>query len=187
MSLVQLYVPTEVSRDIIYKIGQLNLIQFRDLNLKVNEFQRSFVKELRRLDNVERQFNRFKKELDQRDIPVKTFPYESLPIVPQSDIDEHVENAQILEDRLLQLIDSTNSLYEKQKELKQFKATIQGVDNFFVVNAGPQLETSEESALLSQLESQAQEASFTWLVYQWSYLSWKGWNFTADLVENFER
>ncbi|EAZ63292.2 V0 domain of vacuolar H+ATPase [Scheffersomyces stipitis CBS 6054] len=159
MSLVQLYVPTEVSRDIIYKIGQLNLIQFRDLNSKVNEFQRSFVKELRRLDNVERQFNRFKKELDQRDIPVKTFPYESSPIVPQSDIDEHVENAQILEDRLLQLIDSTNSLYEKQKELKQFKATIQGVDNFFVVNAGPQSETSEESALLSQLESQAQEAS----------------------------
>ncbi|KAK7681031.1 hypothetical protein QCA50_015868 [Cerrena zonata] len=34
MSLVQLYVPAEVSRDIIYEIGQLNLIQFRDLNSK---------------------------------------------------------------------------------------------------------------------------------------------------------
>ena len=72
MSLVQLYVPTEVSRAIVYEIGQLNMIQFRDLNSKVNEFQRSFVKELRRLDEIERQYNFFKKELDQRNISVKT-------------------------------------------------------------------------------------------------------------------
>ncbi|KAK6459311.1 V0 domain of vacuolar H+ATPase [Scheffersomyces xylosifermentans] len=159
MSLVQLYVPTEVSRDIIYQIGQLNLIQFRDLNSKVNEFQRSFVKELRRLDNVERQFNLFKKELDQREIPIKTFPYEH-SIVAQSDIDEHVENAKLLEDRVLQLIDSTDSLYQKQKDLKQFKYTIQAVDHFFAANYAQQ-ESYEDSALLSQLEAQGSSDTHT--------------------------
>ena len=160
MSLVQLYVPTEVSREIIYKIGELNMIQFRDLNSKVSEFQRSFVKELRKLDNVERQYNFFKKELDEREIPIKTFPYSLQLIVPQSQIDEHAEDALLLEDRVGQLIDSTQSLYQKQKELKQFKATIQGVDNFFAVNSGPK-QSSEEDNLLSSLEAQSDHhASF---------------------------
>ena len=68
MLLVQLYVPTEVSRDIIHQIGQLNLVQFRDLNAKVNEFQRTFVKELRKLDNIERQYTFFKAQLDRKGI-----------------------------------------------------------------------------------------------------------------------
>lgn len=154
MSLVQLYVPTEVSRAIVYEIGQLNMIQFRDLNSKVNEFQRSFVKELRRLDEIERQYNFFKKELTQRDIPVKTYPYmgETKAMVPQSEIDVHVENAKLLEDRVTQLIDSTESLYDKQKDLKQLKYTIQSVGNFFAGNSGPQQDSGDD-ALLVQLES----------------------------------
>lgn len=154
MSLVQLYVPTEVSRAIVYEIGQLNMIQFRDLNSKVNEFQRSFVKELRRLDEIERQYNFFKKELDQRNISVKTYPYlgEMQAIVPQSEIDTHVENGKLLEDRVSQLIDSTESLYHKHKDLKQLKYSIQSVENFFGANSGPQQDSGDD-ALLAQLES----------------------------------
>ncbi|ODV77016.1 V0 domain of vacuolar H+ATPase [Suhomyces tanzawaensis NRRL Y-17324] len=155
MSLVQLYVPTEVSRDIIYKVGELNSVQFRDLNSKVSDFQRAFVKELRQLDNVERQYNFFKQELDERDIPVQTYPFEPQSVVPQSVIDEHVEDAQLLEDRVSELIESTQSLYERQTDLEQTKATIQGVDHFFALHSGPQTSSaSEEDALLSQLESQ---------------------------------
>lgn len=154
MSLVQLYVPTEVSRDIIYELGQLNLIQFRDLNSKVSEFQRSFVLELRKLDNIERQFTFFKNELDKREIPVKVYPYlgELASIVPQSEIEEQAENAQLLEDRVGQLLEATESLYAKQKDLKQFKFTVQGVDNFFAVNAGPASNDAETDRLLA-LES----------------------------------
>ena len=150
-----MYVPTEVARDIIYKIGQLDLMQFRDLNSKVNEFQRAFVKELRRLDNIERQYNYFKKKLDQRDIPIKVFPYELQPIVAQSEIDEYGVNAQILEDRLVQLTDATEILYENQKDLKQFKHTIQGVDRFFALNTNQNVTAEiDEDGLHSQLEAQ---------------------------------
>ncbi|CAI5759255.1 unnamed protein product [Candida verbasci] len=131
MSLVQIYVPTEVSRDIIYKIGQLDIIQFRDLNSKVNEFQRSFVKEIRKLDNVERQFILFKKELNLKDIEIKQYPFEIESIPQQKVIDELIENSQLLENRVVQLRDSVESLYETQRNLKQFKYTIQAVDNFF--------------------------------------------------------
>lgn len=162
MSLVQLYVPSEVSRDIIYEIGQLNLIQFRDLNSKVSEFQRSFVQELRKLDNIERQFTFFKNELDARNIIAKSNPYanDSVAIVPQSEIDVHTENAQLLEERISQLIDSNDTLSNTEKDLKQLKFTIQGVENFFNANSVPNDNSSnEDDALLSNLELGNQESS----------------------------
>lgn len=136
MSLVQLYLPTEISRALVYDIGQMNLIQFRDLNSKVNEFQRSFVNELRKLDNLERQFIFFKSELDKKGVTLSKYPYESdfNKICPQSDIDELMDNGQLLEDRVSQLIDSLFNLYTKFKDLKQFSLTIHSVDNFFKLN-----------------------------------------------------
>ncbi|KAI5965553.1 VPH1 [Candida pseudojiufengensis] len=149
MSLVQVYIPTEVAREIIYKIGSLNIIQFRDLNSKVNEFQRSFVRELRRLDDVERQFNLFKKELDFKDIPIKTFPYEfSIPQI--SEIDELIENSKLLEDRVVQLRDSVDTLYSSQNNLKQFKSSILAVDKFFNLANDGNIR-NEENAVLTQL------------------------------------
>lgn len=148
MSLVQLYVPTETARDIIYTVGQLNLIQFRDLNSKVSEFQRAFVKELRKLDNIERQYNFLKAQLDKQDIPVKVFPYDH-QIVSQGEIDELAEDGQLLEDRVGQLLAATESLYDRQRDLKQRKAAVQGVENFFRIHS-----VTEDPDLLSQLESQ---------------------------------
>ncbi|EGV61430.1 V0/A0 complex, 116-kDa subunit of ATPase [Yamadazyma tenuis ATCC 10573] len=138
MSLVQLYLPTEISRELIYDIGKLNLVQFRDLNSKVSDFQRAFVNELRKLDNVERQFIFFKEELDKKSISLSKYPYESelSQVAPQSDIDELVDNGQILEDRVTELVDSLFSLYSKKKDLKQNFLTTQSVDEFFKLNTG---------------------------------------------------
>lgn len=134
MSLVQLYVPAEASRDVIHQIGELNLVQFRDLNTKVSEFQRAFVLDLRKLDNIERQYTYLKQELDKHEIEAAVYPYEDLAASSQAEIDEHVENAALLESRVQELSDSADNLFAKQKELKQYKYTVQAVDNFFHAN-----------------------------------------------------
>lgn len=151
MSLVQLYVPAEASRDVIHQIGELNLVEFRDLNLKVSEFQRAFVLELRKLDSIERQYRYLKKELDRREIEATLYPYEDYAVSRQAEIDEHVENAALLESRVLELSNSVDNLYAKQKELKEYKLTVQSVSDFFAANR-PQERASHESGT-DQLEN----------------------------------
>ncbi|ONH68838.1 V-type proton ATPase subunit a, vacuolar isoform [Cyberlindnera fabianii] len=140
MSLVQLYIPSEISRDAVYALGESGTVQFRDLNYKVNTFQRSFVKEIRRLDNVQRQYRYFKQELDERGIEMNPAPYIdddespssrfSVPIKP-SDIDDKVEAAQILEERLQQLVESADALEIRKKDLLQQRFVLSGAAGFF--------------------------------------------------------
>lgn len=195
MSLVQLYVPTEVSREVVYEIGQLNLVQFRDLNSKVNEFQRSFVKELRKLDNIERQFFSFKTQLDKREIPIKAYPYalDLARVAPQSEIDEYYENSSLLEERVNQLIESNETLYKKQQDLQQKKYTIQGVGNFFAshgstsgVNITDDLETggvptSSHSAFIAGVVNRDKVAVLQQIL--WRVLRGNLYYHTEELVE----
>lgn len=135
MSLVQLYIPSEISRDAVYALGESGTVQFRDLNSKVNTFQRSFVNEIRRLDNVQRQYRFFQTELANRDIEQKPAPYiedeQFSPPSKPSDIDEKVENATLLEQRLNQLIDSSETLETRKKDLQQLRYVLKGASEFF--------------------------------------------------------
>ncbi|KAH3678390.1 hypothetical protein WICMUC_001407 [Wickerhamomyces mucosus] len=131
MTLVELFIPLEISRDTIYTLGQEGNVQFRDKNSKVNTFQRSFVKEIRRLDNVQRQFRYFRDEIESREIELfeDPFPQEGTP--KPSDIDDLVLNAQLLEDRLKQLLDSSEGLEIRKKDLLQLRYVLSESNTIF--------------------------------------------------------
>ncbi|QEU60010.1 Vph1 [Kluyveromyces lactis] len=136
MSLVEMYIPQEISRDAVYSLGHTGLVQFRDLNRKVKSFQRTFVSDIRRLDNVERQYRYLVSLLQKFDIPLYQEPLSeevsASPVPPSTSvIADHVENASILETRMQQLVESSDGLETKKTDLEQFRAALLAADKFF--------------------------------------------------------
>uniref|UniRef100_A0A6M2DUZ0 V-type proton ATPase subunit a n=1 Tax=Xenopsylla cheopis TaxID=163159 RepID=A0A6M2DUZ0_XENCH len=70
MSLCQLFLQSEAAYACVSELGELGLVQFRDLNPDVNAFQRKFVNEVRRCDEMERKLRYLEKEIRKDGIPM---------------------------------------------------------------------------------------------------------------------
>ena len=70
MCLAQLFLQSDAAYSCISELGELGLVQFRDLNADVSAFQRKFVPELRRCDEMERKLRYLEDELEKASIPI---------------------------------------------------------------------------------------------------------------------
>ncbi|QPG73490.1 hypothetical protein FOA43_000801 [Brettanomyces nanus] len=136
MSMIQFYIPAEIGRETLYSLGSLGLVEFRDLNSKVNEFQRSFVGEIRRMDNVEREYRILKNAMDRRSIEMtESFTGKNeishANIMSTSQLDEACSNAQLLEDRITELSTASEGLLKRQMDLKQYQQVLNSTDSYF--------------------------------------------------------
>ncbi len=63
------------------ELGELGLVQFRDLNPDTNAFQRKFVNEVRRCDEMERKLRFLEKEIKKDEIPMLVILLNSTKVV----------------------------------------------------------------------------------------------------------
>lgn len=63
MQLVQLFVQVEAAHDTVDELGKLGLVQFRDLNTEVSAFQRNFVNEVKRCEEMDRKLRFFDEQV----------------------------------------------------------------------------------------------------------------------------
>ncbi|KAF0318698.1 vacuolar ATP synthase 98 kda subunit [Colletotrichum asianum] len=133
MSMVQLYISNEIGREVVTALGELGLLQFRDLNGEVSAFQRTFTQEIRRLDNVERQLRYFYAQMEKAGIPLRKFDVdaERLANPSTSEIDELAERSQGLEQRVYQLNDSYETLKKREVELTEWRWVLREAGGFF--------------------------------------------------------
>ncbi|KAF4777161.1 hypothetical protein HER10_EVM0011985 [Colletotrichum scovillei] len=133
MSMVQLYISNEIGREVVTALGELGLLQFRDLNGDVSAFQRTFTQEIRRLDNVERQLRYFYAQMEKAGIPLRKFDVdaERLANPSTSEIDELAERSQSLEQRVFQLNDSYETLKKREVELTEWRWVLREAGGFF--------------------------------------------------------
>ncbi|KAF8177611.1 V-type ATPase, V0 complex, 116kDa subunit family [Pholiota molesta] len=137
MSLVQLFVPTEVAHDTVAELGELGNVQFKDLNPNVNPFQRSFVGEIRRIDEMGRRVRFFSSQIAKEKDVVPIQPlYEAGPLItvgPRAaqTIDELDVTLAEHEQRLTKMNESYETLSERTKELIEARYVLRETAVFF--------------------------------------------------------
>ncbi|KAH8428203.1 H(+)-transporting V0 sector ATPase subunit a [Aspergillus melleus] len=133
MSLTQLYIANEIGREVVSALGELGSVQFRDLNPDTNAFQRTFTKEIRRLDNVERQLRYFHAQMDKAAIPMRSSAEfsDTLAAPLASEIDELAERSESLEQRISSLNDSYETLKKREVELTEWRWVLRETGGFF--------------------------------------------------------
>ncbi|KAJ7749299.1 V-type ATPase, V0 complex, 116kDa subunit family [Mycena maculata] len=137
MSLVQLFVPTEVAHDTVAELGELGNVQFKDLNPSINPFQRSFVGEIRRIDEMARRVRFFATQIEKEKdvIPIRPL-YDSAPLItvgPRAaqTIDELDVTLAEHESRLIRMNESYQTLSERTKELVEARHVLRETAVFF--------------------------------------------------------
>jgi V-type H+-transporting ATPase subunit a len=133
MSMVQLYISNEIGREVVNALGELGLVQFRDLNGDISAFQRAFTQEIRRLDNVERQLRYFYAQMEKAGIPLRKLDLDvdTLAAPTTSEIDELSDRSQSLEQRISQLNDSYETLKKREVELTEWRWVLREAGSFF--------------------------------------------------------
>ncbi|CAK5109844.1 unnamed protein product [Meloidogyne enterolobii] len=63
MCLVQLFLQNEAAYLCVAELGEIGLVQFRDLNAEINAFQRKYVREVRHCDEMERKLRFLEREI----------------------------------------------------------------------------------------------------------------------------
>lgn len=134
MSLTQLYISNEIGREVVSALGELGCVQFRDLNSDTTAFQRTFTKEIRRLDNVERQLNYFRAQMEKSSIPMRSsyeFEENMLAAPNAGEIDELAERSEGLEQRISGLNESYETLKKREVELTEWRWVLKEAGGFF--------------------------------------------------------
>ncbi|KAF4527138.1 hypothetical protein B566_EDAN007229 [Ephemera danica] len=97
MALCQVFLQPEAAYTSIAELGEAGIVQFRDLNAEVNTFQRKFVAEVRRHDELERKLRYVRAEMakDGFEVPDPPEPSPRVPNPRESiDLEAHLEKTE---------------------------------------------------------------------------------------------
>uniref|UniRef100_A0A665T554 V-type proton ATPase subunit a n=1 Tax=Echeneis naucrates TaxID=173247 RepID=A0A665T554_ECHNA len=143
MTLAQLFLQSEAAYCCVSELGEIGMVQFRDLNPDVNVFQRKFVNEVRRCEEMDRKLRFVEKEIKKANIPiVDTGENPEVPF-PRDMIDLEA-TFEKLENELKEINTNQEALKKNFLELTELKHILRRTQQFFDEMEDPSL--LEESA-----------------------------------------
>uniref|UniRef100_A0A9J7Y5U4 V-type proton ATPase subunit a n=1 Tax=Cyprinus carpio carpio TaxID=630221 RepID=A0A9J7Y5U4_CYPCA len=143
MCLAQLFLQSGSAYDCISELGEMGLVEFRDLNPSVSSFQRRFVSEIKRCEEMERILGYLLREIRKANLAV---PEAELPPVAPApkNVLEIMEQLQRLEVELSEVARNKEKLQRNQLELTEYTHMLRITHTFMHsrsrVTLGPQYE-----------------------------------------------
>ncbi|XP_068111650.1 V-type proton ATPase 116 kDa subunit a 3 [Hyperolius riggenbachi] len=119
MCLAQLFLQSGCEYQCVSELGELGLVEFRDLNQNVNAFQRRFVSEIRRCDDMETTFGYLEQELRKAGLKMQV-PEGSLPAPTPKDALRIQEDSEQLARELKEVSGNRQKLRERRRELQEY-------------------------------------------------------------------
>ncbi|XP_038560416.1 V-type proton ATPase 116 kDa subunit a isoform X3 [Micropterus salmoides] len=151
MTLAQLFLQSEAAYCCVSELGEIGMVQFRDLNPDVNVFQRKFVNEVRRCEEMDRKLRFVEKEIKKDNIPiVDTGENPEVPF-PRDMIDLEA-TFEKLENELKEINTNQEALKKNFLELTELKHILRRTQQFFDEMEDPSL-LEETSAPLDPNEA----------------------------------
>ncbi|XP_018403724.1 PREDICTED: V-type proton ATPase 116 kDa subunit a-like isoform X4 [Cyphomyrmex costatus] len=148
MTLCQLFLQSEAAYACVSELGELGLVQFRDLNPDVNAFQRKFVNEVRRCDEMERKLRYLEKEIKKDGIPMLDTGENPEAPQPREMIDLEA-TFEKLENELREVNLNAEALKRNFLELTELKHILRKTQVFF--------DEAEHGGVVSQMADPSRE------------------------------
>ncbi|CAF1330745.1 unnamed protein product [Rotaria magnacalcarata] len=130
MTLCQLFLQPDAAYACISELGELGIVQFRDLNPNVNSFQRKFVNEVRRCEEMERKLRFLETEIKKDELPI--YDPEDNPDAPKPremiDLEATFEK---LDHELKEINTNADALLRNFNELTELKHNLSMTQAFF--------------------------------------------------------
>ncbi|XP_034942941.1 V-type proton ATPase 116 kDa subunit a isoform X2 [Chelonus insularis] len=146
MTLCQLFLQSEAAYACVSELGELGLVQFRDLNPDVNAFQRKFVNEVRRCDEMERKLRYLEKEIKKDGTPMPDSGENPEAPQPREMIDLEA-TFEKLENELREVNQNAEALKRNFLELTELKHILRKTQVFFDEMADPSREEEQVTLL----------------------------------------
>ncbi|XP_072940006.1 V-type proton ATPase 116 kDa subunit a 1-like isoform X1 [Epargyreus clarus] len=154
MALCQLFIQPEAAYTSVSELGEAGSVQFRDLNPDVNAFQRKFVNEVRRCDEMERKLRYIEAEVHKDKVHVPHV--KELPRAPNPreiiDLEAHLEKT---ENEILELSHNAVNLKQNYLELTELRHVLEKTEAFFTAQEEIGMDSLTKSLISDETGQQA--------------------------------
>ncbi|KNA18565.1 hypothetical protein SOVF_069640 isoform B [Spinacia oleracea] len=128
MTFVQLIIPVESAHRAISYLGELGLLQFRELNADKSPFQRTFVNQVKRCAEMSRKLRFFKDQISKAGLSISGHPGTQ----PDLELEELEIRLAEHENELIETNSNSEKLQQTYNELLEFKMVLQKAGAFLV-------------------------------------------------------
>ncbi|XP_021889755.1 V-type proton ATPase subunit a1 [Carica papaya] len=128
MTFVQLIIPVESAHRALSYLGELGLLQFRDLNADKSPFQRTFANQVKRCGEMSRKMQFFKEQIAKAGL--LSFAHPTLE--PDIELEELEVQLAEHEHELIEMNSNSDKLRQTYNELLEFKIVLQKAGGFLL-------------------------------------------------------